>query len=760
MIKKVITLRNIGRFKKLDALGDVELKRYTLMVAENGRGKTTLCAILRSLKLNDPAYILGRATLGSPDAPAARILVDDATHVFAAGAWDSPLRDIAIFDSTFVSENVYSGDAVEIGHRRNLYRVIVGKEGVIPARQIDALDAESRQKAAEIRDKTAFIQAQLPRGSRVETFLDLAPDVAIDDKIAAKTTELEAVRQADQIRIRAALTPLTLLLLPDDHVALLGKTLEDVAADAETRVSAHIASHNMRERGEAWITHGLGYVTNPTCPFCAQDLAPAEDLLAAYRAHFSQAYAELRADVGRMRTAVDTTLGDRQVAAFEASIERNAAGVDFWSRFVEIAPPAAPAGAGDVLRAVRQTALALLDRKAAAPLEALTPDGAFHAARDAANALQASVQTYNDAVTRANDLIAQRKTAMGVADVRTVETELAQLTLVKKRFEPEVSAACNDHRELVAAKTTIENKKVQVRATLDAYTQQVIGRYESTINRFLSEFNAGFSITQTRHAYPGGKATSSYQILINGTAVDLGGANTPLQTPSFCNTLSSGDRSTLALTFFLAQLEHDPDRTSKIVVFDDPFNSQDSFRKDHTARKIRDYGEKCEQVIVLSHDPGFLGRVWERLDDHLADRKTLELKRIGLHNTSIIAWDIEAALQTAYSADRRILTDFYHDNKGNPRTVVQKIRPVLETHTKRLSAGVLRDTDTLGVITGKIRDEGDEHPLFPVCDDLDELNIYTRRYMHGENVNAGVEPITDGELHGYVGKTLEITGGC
>ena len=64
------------------------------------------------------------------------------------------------------------------------------------------------------------------------------------------------------------------------------------------------------------------------------------------------------------------------------------------------------------------------------------------------------------------------------------------------------------------------------------------------------------------------------------------------------------------------------------------------------------------------------------------------------------------------------------------------------------------------MITGKIRDEGDEHPLFPVCDDLDELNIYTRRYMHGENVNAGVEPITDGELQSYVRKTLEITGGC
>ena len=54
---------------------------------------------------------------------------------------------------------------------------------------------------------------------------------------------------------------------------------------------------------------------------------------------------------------------------------------------------------------------------------------------------------------------------------------------------------------------------------------------------------------------------------------------------------------TLALAFFLAQLEHDPDREGKIVVFDDPFNSQDGFRKDCTIQKIKRCGAACTQVI-------------------------------------------------------------------------------------------------------------------------------------------------------------------
>jgi len=91
--------------------------------------------------------------------------------------------------------------------------------------------------------------------------------------------------------------------------------------------------------------------------------------------------------------------------------------------------------------------------------------------------------------------------------------------------------------------------------------------------------------------------------------------------------------------------------------------------------------------------------------------------------------------------------------------VVQKIRPVLETHYRRLGAGLLEDADNLGAIVTKIRTAGASHHLFPVCDKLDELNLYTCRYHHGENPHYATEPIDNAELQGYVGKTLSITDG-
>jgi wobble nucleotide-excising tRNase len=635
-----------------------------------------------------------------------------------------------------------------------------GAVGDVELKQIEQLDEASRAKASEIKEKAAPIQVHVPSGVTLDAFLDLKDDPGTDAKIADKEKELGAVRQAEQIKTRSVLSAPTLPTLPAGFQNLLAKTVEGIAEDAGQRVASHIQTHAMRARGEGWLSEGLSYVNGDTCPFCAQDLAPATALLGAYKAYFSQAYNDLRTAIATMRSSVDTALGDKQIAQFERTLDQNIAGVEFWMKFCEITAPASPDGAAEKLRTLRQAALGLLDRKAAAPLDQVAVDGAFTDAAAATTGVGEGVTAYNTAVTAANAIINAKKAATGAADIRVVEAALAALRLTKKRQEPEIKKACDEYRTAQAEKAKIEEEKETAKKKLDDYTGKVIGKYEQTINRFLEDFNAGFRITDTKHAYPGGVASSSYQIVINSTPIELGDSKTPLDRPSFKNTLSSGDRSTLALAFFLAQLEHDPDRAAKIVIFDDPFNSQDSFRKDCTVQKIKKCGQTSAQVLVLSHDVGFLKRVWDRLDKQAADRKCLEMTRIGQTNTTICEWDIEKATQDQFKADRQTLTNYYHANEGNPRDVVQKIRPVVETYSRYLGGGIIADVDTLGTIVGKIRGAGYTHQLFEICDDLEELNDYTKRYHHGENPNAAIEPISDGELHGYVKRTLEITGGC
>lgn len=762
MLRKIVSIKNVGRFLNFSASGNVELKRYNLIFAENGRGKTTLCAVLRSLQSGEPAHVLGRATLGAGGAPEIKVLLGGGTATFSNGAWSTTVPELAIFDSSFVSENVYSGDAVGLDHKRNLYRVIVGNQGVELARQIEDLDAASRAKSTDIREKLAAIQALLEQGVTVEAFLALREDPEVNTKIADKERELQAVKQAEQIKHRAGLFELALPTFSDGFETLLGKTIEGIAADAERRVAEQINAHAMHDRGELWLSEGLGYIRDHACPFCNQILEVSAALIGAYKAYFSATYNSLRTEIAILRQEVTNGFGDREIAQIERLMEQNAAGVEFWSRYCEISAPALDVGegvAGQALRTLRLAALALLDRKAATPLEYVAVDPTFTAAKTALAAIQAGATSYNRIVRHANATIAAKKAATAAAEVRTVESALTRLRATKKRHEPDATEACHAYESAQAEKKVLEDQKEGIKRELNDYADQVMDRYEQTINRLLDDFNAGFRVTGTRHGYPGGIACSSYQILINDTAVDLGDERTSLNRPSFRNTLSSGDKSTLALAFFLAQLDQGPDKAAKLVVFDDPFSSQDSFRKNCTVQKIKKCGEICAQVIVLSHDDRFLKLIWDQLACLSAERKCLRLARIGLRDTAVSEWDIEVATQAQFLANRQALVAYYSSAQGHPREVVNKIRPVLETYCRNVYPSQFTPADSLGAIIKTIRDSGAAHPFAAVLDDLETLNAYTTPYAHGQPDEA-VSPIDDNELHGFVKKTLSITGGC
>ncbi len=105
MLEKFILLRNIGRFVNLSSKGDVSLCKLTLIYGENGRCKTTLCSILRSLHNNDSTPIDERKSLGSSDRIKCDIKIDGNHYKFSNGFWDEQYSNLSVFDSTFVHIN-------------------------------------------------------------------------------------------------------------------------------------------------------------------------------------------------------------------------------------------------------------------------------------------------------------------------------------------------------------------------------------------------------------------------------------------------------------------------------------------------------------------------------------------------------------------------------------------------------------------------------------------------------------------------------
>jgi wobble nucleotide-excising tRNase len=122
MIRSIQFLRAIGQFAYVSA-SSLTLGRYVLVYAENGRGKTTLAAILRSLSTGDPIPIRERRRLADSNPPKAVLACSDSQTptVFENGAWNRNFPNIIVFDDQFVNENVYSGLAVEATHRQHLH---------------------------------------------------------------------------------------------------------------------------------------------------------------------------------------------------------------------------------------------------------------------------------------------------------------------------------------------------------------------------------------------------------------------------------------------------------------------------------------------------------------------------------------------------------------------------------------------------------------------------------------------------------------
>lgn len=311
MLEKLISIRAVGRFTDCSGQGDTQFRRLTLVYGENGRGKTTLCDILRSLASGDVDLIRGRTSLGTTDKPLVKLRAGGNGYTFKDGTWDSTYADLVVFDKTFVHSNVYTGDLIEHEHKRNLYQVIVGERGTKLARRIESIDAEVRQLNKDIASFKTAIEAVLPKNLAAEAFLALPVLDEPEKHIKEKESELAAVSRSEEIARKSSLQVIALPSLPPDVKPVLARTLDDLSKQSEDMVRQHV-DRNLGSGGEQWIAQGLGYDHSEQCPYCGQG-TKGVSLLGAFRAFFGEGYQSLKAAVSQAKESIERTLGEAAV---------------------------------------------------------------------------------------------------------------------------------------------------------------------------------------------------------------------------------------------------------------------------------------------------------------------------------------------------------------------------------------------------------------------------------------------------------------
>lgn len=132
MLTRINHIRGTGLFESAPA--SPAFTRATLVFGENGRGKSTLAALLRSAIGGESDSIAARRTLGSETAQSASFEVQaegaTATFTLRDGIWSGPWRDLVVFDAQFVARNVYAGQGVSPDQRASLLNFALGETAV------------------------------------------------------------------------------------------------------------------------------------------------------------------------------------------------------------------------------------------------------------------------------------------------------------------------------------------------------------------------------------------------------------------------------------------------------------------------------------------------------------------------------------------------------------------------------------------------------------------------------------------------------
>lgn len=757
MINRLQLLRNVGQFDNVAAAATIPLTRLTLIYAENGRGKTTLSAILRSLSTGDHVSVTERHRLAAAHPP--HIVVEctggPPPAMFQNGTWNRTLPDIAVFDDVFVDQNVCSGLAVAPDHRQKLHELILGARGVALNRQLQQHVEQIERHNGALRARADAIPTAARGGFTVEQFCELQPRADIDAAIQESERNLAAVRAQDPIRNAAAFDSFSLPFIDAEAInALLVREVADIDAGAVERVRHHCAT--IGRGGEEWIVAGMPRIPaqSNTCPFCAQDLA-GSDVFAHYRAYFRAEYAGLLRAIKDSLTEFNRQHGADMQSAFERAVRVASERRAFWARFCEL--PELAVDTADIARAwraAREGVIAALQAKQASPLdrqqlstEARTAIAAYEEHRQVIERLSAQVTACNPAIQLVKEQAAGGNAAAIAAD-------LARLQATKARHTPEIAPLCEQYLAEKAAKTQTEQQRDQVKAQLDHYRQNVFPAYETAVNLYLQRFNAGFRLGNVAVANTRAGPACNYSVVINNTPVAIGANAGAVGTPSFRNTLSSGDRNTLALAFYFACLDQDPALASKVVVIDDPITSLDDHRSLTTVQEVRRLADRVSQVIVLSHNKPFLCRLWEGTATNI--RTALEVARDGTGST-IRPWDVTQDCISEHDRRHAMLRGHTQTPAANTREVARAIRPTIEAYLRVACP----EHFPPGTLLGPFRNLCDQRVGTPqqildraTTDELRDLIEYANRFHHDTNAAWETEVINDAELLGFVQRTL------
>lgn len=753
MLEKLTLIQNIGQFENCDNSELPPFSKVSVIFGENGRGKTTIASILRSLATNDAEIIKERKRLGSTSPIKTSIEISGESFTYSEESWNKHFPNIKIFDDYFVQQNICSGLTIDTEQRQNLHELILGEKGVELNSKLLETVSKIEEHNKKLRERDALIPAEYKGQLSTESFCDLIEIADVDNQIQEIGRKISACNAADEIKNKQIFPPIS---TPTFDIEDISRLLETQLADIQSEATECVKNHctKLGDTGEEWISEGIQIhsskkIPDNCCPFCDQDLSNSS-IFSMYQHYFGQAYEKLKLHVS---TSIENINTAQRSATLERELNLIIQLLEFWKRFTDV--PGMPFSTEHITnnwKDLNTYLLSDLQKKKNSPLEKITlSKETLDCHKQFLDGLK-NIKDFEVKLIELNGELSLIKESAKSENLSALNSDLKKLKANKARFSEPTKTLCNNYKSEKAAKKLTEELRDQTIQLLDEYRDTIFQKYESSINDHLRDLNAAFRLSSVSSVNNRGGSSCNYSVLVNNEPVSI----TADSGPSFKNTLSAGDRNTLALAFFFASLDHDDQIESKIMVIDDPMTSLDEGRIHATIQHIKFLSDRVDQTIILSHSKPFLLQFWD--SSKARNKSPFKIYRQG-NGSSICKWDITQDSITEHDKRCDLILDLLKNGHSeNDRTVAVALRPSIEAFLRVSYSPYFRPGDLLGDFTrecdktlntpNQILDEND-------LVELKNLTNYCNLFHHDTNsLGYTTARLNEGELTNYAQRTL------
>ncbi|MFA0317650.1 AAA family ATPase [Vibrio cyclitrophicus] len=767
MLKKIIKIENIKQWQHKGGL-DQSFDKLNLIYGRNGSGKSTLCKLFEAINNNDKVVIESQKPVEKSGKQELRFLMD--TQTVSLDSLECADK-FQIFNQTFIDNNLYISKGTDKSQLVNYYEFSLGMVSVAHEKEIERLKSENDSLTTKITPLSNKITGQF-LNKTIAKIKGIKVAKNGDSELEKLQEQLQDIKSIEHFGKRRKLSSLS-IDKPELKTDVFITTIENLSKESEDKVSKHVEL-NLKEQDSYWLETGKDLVTDSgNCPFCAQPLS-SSPIFHLYQEFMNEAYLNASNDFELAGDEFELTVRDVSVKLeeLEERVKINTDIIREWSDRIDSIGLSYDFEELDrlsedlVFECMRLITFKKKDLLATIDLTKF--NGLFNEIFS-----KIDFEEYNQSISLFNKSIDDFLNGLGTETSKSIQTKIDNIQEAQLRHSDEVTNDLADLKVLEDDKKANAKTIKDLREKIDKEQEESIGNHKGAINALLKNFHSMVRLSELKKDNKGGKGASrvTYAITFIDNELSILSDNEHI----FEHVLSLGDRSALALAFFLSRFSKENDDKS-IIVLDDPMSSLDSYRRDATIIEIGKLINNNYQAFVFSHDPFFLSDLYKHsilskytncfeIEASYKDVDPLDVNSAQYISSRLVDREnYDSHVIHSYHKEYNKLFDFVADGSEEQKVeIARSIRPILEAYLRFLYPKQFIKGFWLGDMITMIRQETNESsPCFDKHNrfsSIERINEFSKDYHHADGFDTKIQDLDYQTVKSYAKETLcFITG--